>query len=292
MALIRHARWSITGGQTGLTGVLRLLRIPLVVLAATLLGACEVNFTPSVEPLRLATLPPQPFGTPVAESSAVRPVEIEPSPVSPLDPAFDEADPWQWIAAIEQRWPTVDVVACSGGEMERGCTEWTAEELGLLYATLEEYIFGQYLTGRMMFIRTDDESYAGLHAGLWEGGTSKVSEIRVSDRAWTTPPAASLLDILDLPFRKNNQFQGTIAHELTHAAVWFQPELLDWWREAQVEAGISLGEGNWMVGLLYRWSYYDQYEGDPELYDDLVQGELFALTVGAVMYDPIWRTGH
>jgi len=292
MSLIRHAKWSIAGGQTGLTGGLRRLCIPLVVLAATLLGACEVRFTSSIEPLRLATLPPQPFGTPVAKPSAARPVEIEPSPVSPLDPAFDEADPWQWIAAIEQRWPSIDVVACADGEMERGCTEWTAEELELLYATLEEYIFGQYLTGRIVFVRMDDEPYAGLHAGLWEGGTSKVSEIRISDRAWTTPPAASLLDILDLPIRKNNQFQGTLAHELTHAAVWFQPELLDWWREAQVEAGISLGEGNWMVGLLYRWSYYDQYEGDPELYDDLVQGELFALTVGAVMYDPIWRTGH
>jgi 8-oxo-dGTP pyrophosphatase MutT (NUDIX family) len=74
--------------------------------------------------------------------------------------------------------------------------------------------------------------------------------------------------------------------------VWFHPELLDWWREAQEEAGIRLGEGNWMVGFLYRWSYYDEFEANPELYDDLVQGELFALTVGAVMYDPIWRTAQ
>ena len=271
---------------------LRILPVLFVALAAMSLGACEVKFSPSIEPLRLATLPPQPFGTPVAGSSEVQPVAIEPSPVSPLNPAFDEADPWEWINAIEQRWPSVDVVACADGEMARGCTEWTAEELELLYKTLEDYIFGQYLAGRIEFIRTDDEGYSGLHAGLWEGGTSKISEIRISDRAWTTPPAAGLADILDFPFRKSSQFQGTIAHELTHAAVWFHPELLDWWREAQEEAGIRLGEGNWMVGFLYRWSYYDEFEANPELYDDLVQGELFALTVGAVMYDPIWRTAQ
>jgi hypothetical protein len=264
----------------------------LVILAAALLGACEVEFTPSIEPLRLATLPPQPFGTQVVGSSEVRPAEVEPSPVSPLDPAFDEDDPWQWMAAIEQRWPSVDIVACARGEMAMGCAEWTAVELGSLYGTLEDYILGQYLSGRVRFIRMDDEPYSGLHAGLWEDGTSKVSEIRISDRAWTTPPAAGLPDILDFPFRKTNQFQGTIAHELTHAAVWFHPELLDWWREAQQEAGISLGEGNWMIGFLYRWSYYDEFEANPELYDDLVQGELFALAVGAVMYDPIWGTGQ
>jgi len=181
-------------------------------------------------------------------------------------------------------------MACADGEMEVGCTEWTARELELLYETLDEYILSQYLTGTIRFIRTEGERYSGLHAGLWEGGTSQVSEIRISGRAWITPPAAGLVDIFDFPLRKSNQFQGTIAHELTHAAVWFHPELLDWWRAAQQEAGISLGERNWMIGFLYRWSYYDEFEANPELYDDLVQGELFALAVAALMYGPIWGT--
>ena len=163
--------------------------------------------------------------------------------------------------------------------MERGCTEWTAEELELLYATLEEYIFGQYLTGKLRFIRTDGEGYSGLHTGLWEGGTSQVSEIRISDRAWISPPAAGLADIFDFPFHKSNNYQGTIAHELTHAAVWFHPELLDWWKEVQHEVGVDLGERHWMVGFLYRWSYYDETADSPEKYEDLVQGELLALAV-------------
>lgn len=176
--------------------------------------------------------------------------------------------------------------------MSIGCKEWTVSELELLYNTLDEYILADYLTGKLEFVRMREGDYSGLHVGLWEGGVNKLSQIKIYDRAWITPPAAGAADMFDFPFRKRNNFQGTIAHELTHAAMWFHPELLDWWKDAQEQIGIEIGQGNLMIGFLYHWRHYNQFKDDPEMYDDLVQAELFALAIGAAMYDPIWHTGQ
>jgi hypothetical protein len=209
---------------------------------------------------------------------------------SPGEPGFDPNNPLAWIAAIEERWPLVDVVVCDVAEFRDGCVPWTAEEAGLLYDTLGEHILSDYLDGPITFVRTEEAEWQGLMVPDRSDG-QPTSEIWIDDDAWRAPPAAGLVDFFDVLFRRPEHFQGVIAHELAHAAMWFHPDLLDRWIDAQNAAGIDLEPGDWRVGFLYDWSFYEEYEDDPALYEELTEAELFAMTIAALMYDPLWNQG-
>ena len=78
-------------------------------------------------------------------------------------------------------------------------------------------------------------------------------EIHIADLAWRASPANGLLDFFDPLFPKDDYFQGTLAHELTHAAIAFHPELLDWWIEQKASAGLDWGNAQleaWSALLL------------------------------------------
>lgn len=130
-----------------------------VVIAAGLsLAAC--SFQPHIEPLQIPTVPRQPFSGTVSPGEAATPPT--PDVPSPGEPGFDPDDPLAWIAAIEDMWPNVDVVACGPVESVEGCVPWTAEEAGLLYDTLQEYILSQYLDEPITFVRGEGEEWHGL----------------------------------------------------------------------------------------------------------------------------------
>ena len=63
----------------------------LIFLVAALGSSCQIEFTPSVEPLVLATLPPQPFGT-----LAPQPGTIHPTPIG--EPLF-----LRWTQPLTQK---------------------------------------------------------------------------------------------------------------------------------------------------------------------------------------------
>jgi len=261
------------------------------ILFAALGSSCQIEFTPSVEPLVLATLPPQPFGTEVPQPESIYPTPLAEPALSPLDSAFDPEDPALWILAIETRWEGVDVIACEGGEMVVGCQAWTAEELELLYGTMEDYPLLGYVDGELVFVRDRRASYAGQARSRFDQEGDLYVEIHVSDWAWRAAPAKGLLDFFDPLFRKDDYFQASLAHELTHAALAFHPELLDWWIEQKASAGVEWGMRNWRLGLLYSWGYYDDWRDSPELHERLVEAELFSMAVASLMYDPSWAKG-
>jgi hypothetical protein len=248
-------------------------------------GLRQVDYTPELTPLLLPTIPTQPFGTEVFEQHDQPSVGVDKEDVLLLQEIPDDGDPLEWIEFIEEQWENVDVVACSNGEFIADCTQWTSRELSLLYETLSDHILGEYLQEEITFVRTDDARWSGLHRSEFEDGERK-SQIWISDFAWRTPPAAGLLDFFDSLFRKPEYFQGTIAHELTHAAVWFHPDLLDWWKLEKEAQGLDLEPRDWRLGLLYNWSVYDEFKEDPEVYERLIEGEFFAMTIAALMYDP------
>ena len=113
------------------------------------------------------------------QPETIHPTPIGEPPHSPLDPAFDPEDPALWILAIETRWEGVDVIACEGGEMVVGCQARS---------------------------RLDEEG-------------DLYVEIHIADLAWRASPANGLLNFFDPLFAKDDYFQGTLAPELTHAAI-------------------------------------------------------------------------
>ena len=142
------------------------------------------------------------------------------------------------------------MIACINGEFEVDCTQWTARELKLLHETLSDHILQDYFDGQIIFMRKEKARWSGLMESRIEDGI-RTSKIWISNFAWRTPPAGGLLDFFDSLFSKPEYFQGTIAHELTHAAVWFHPELLDWWKAEKEALGLNLKPRDWRLGLLY-----------------------------------------
>lgn len=220
----------------------------------------QFTFVPQLTPLAIPTLSAQPFIQPLTDDELPFAEETQ-APLFPGQPGFNTDDAEGWIVAIESRWTNINVITCSGLELVPDCAPWQAEEAQLLYETMTAFTLTQYLDGQLQVIRTHEADWAGL------------------------------LDIFDSLFRKPEYFQGTIAHELTHAATRFHPELLDWWEEAKSNADLDLKPGDWRLGWMYDWSYYDDYKDDPILYDELVEGELFAMAIAALMYDPWWNQG-
>jgi hypothetical protein len=216
---------------------------PVAPALALLTSACEISFTPDIQPLVIPTVPAQPFGAQTVHEGSPPDLDRPEAPEPALAEAFGPEDPEYWIRRIETEWANINVISCEGDDMADECVPWPAEELELLYETLSEHILMQFLDQGILMIRTDAEGFAGL---------------------------------------------TTNAHELTHAAVWFHPELLEWWADALEDAGESLEPGDWRVGYRYDWSVYEGLQDNPELYEQTVQGELLAMTVSALMYDPWW----
>ncbi len=183
-----------------------------------------------------------------------------------------------WANEIEDVWGYVNVIVCLSGDSVEGCTGWTAEEMELLYKTLSDYPLEDYVDdGNISFIRTESKDYGGQY-------TPNTGEIRISDLAWTTPTLMGIQDIFNL-FPSSNKFQGTIAHELTHAAQYTHPELRDKYQEeiarlSQFDRFLI----NLSVGVLYDWSIYKEYEEQPDLYNQLKQDEYMAMIVAGAVY--------
>ena len=292
------ANWSTSNAELASTGAdsgrmasgrpaSRLALLPL----ALLLSACETSFKPDIQPLVIPTLPPQPFGAEVSQEDLQPPAQQPVAGQSGQEEPFDPEDPDDWIRRIEAQWTNINVISCQGDDTAEECMPWPAEELELLYETLGEHILAGYLDQGILMIRTESENFAGLTIN-WAIGDVRSSDVRISDAAWRSSPALGFFDLFDPLFETEDHLQGTIAHELTHAAVWFHPELLEWWLDAQEAAGESLEPGDWRVGYRYEWSVYEQLEDDPELYQQTAQGELFAMTIAALMYDPWWVRGE
>jgi hypothetical protein len=254
----------------------------------------QIDFTPDIPPLILPTLTPQPFGNEIHEQPDQSSIDLGEAEGLLLQELPDDGDPLDWIEFIEQQWENVDVIACSDGEFVADCTQWTTRELKLLLETLEDYLFKDYIDRELLFIRTEDADWSGLMEPRRQDGEHAAS-IWIADSAWRSPPAHSAVDIFDYLFRKDTHFQSTIAHELTHAATWFHPTLHFWWHDAKgafEEAyGVPLDKGDWRLGFFYDWSVYDEYRDDEVLYQQLIDGELFAMTVASIMYDPWWNQG-
>ena len=51
------------------------------------------------------------------------------------------------------------------------------------------------------------------------------------------------------------------------------------WREC-------IQRGDWRLGWLYNWGANNEYRDGPEPYAELIQGDMFAMAVAALMYDP------
>ena len=186
------------------------------------------------------------------------------------------------------------MISCQGIQIVENCTQWTSRELKLLYETLAEYIFSEYLDCDISFIRAEDAPWAGLMDPEIQEGI-RSAEIWIEDSAWRTPPTHSAVDSFDYLFRKGTNYQSTIAHELTHAASWFHPELHECWLDAKQafeEAyGKPLQKREWRLGFFYDRSVYDEFRDNEELYQRLIENELFAMTVASIMYDPWWNQG-
>ena len=75
-------------------------------------------FQPHVEPLQVPTVPPQAFSGTVGPGEPTIPPPTPDVP-SPGEAGFDPDDPLAWIAAIEERWPNVDVVVCGASSLLR-----------------------------------------------------------------------------------------------------------------------------------------------------------------------------
>lgn len=267
---------------------LKLIRFLLLAIVFLPLFACEVEFTPEITPLIIPTVHSQAFETISPDHAEQTVLPSNDLDVPRFQAAPDNDDPLAWIAAIETRWAGIDVITCEGIEFLANCTPWTAREAKLLYETLEEFIFFDYLDGQLRFVMTEDADWSGsMDRGIQEG--ILTADIWISDTAWRTPPAAGLFDIFDPLFRKSKYFQSTLAHELTHAANWFHPELLNWWINEKESAGFKLEPGDWRLGWMYDWSVYDEFRDDPEVYERIIEEELFAMSVASLMYDPWWN---
>jgi hypothetical protein len=253
-------------------------------------GLRQIDYTPELTTLLLPTIPTQSFGTEVYEQPEQPSFGVDKEDVLLLQELPDNGDPLEWIEFIEEQWENVDVISCSNGEFEADCTQWTARELKLLYETLSDHILQDYFDGQIIFVRIERAQWSGLTQSGIEDGI-RTSKIWISNLAWRTPPAAGFLDIFDSLFKKPAFFQGTIAHELTHSAVWFHPDLLQWWMTEKENYGLQLKKGDWRLGWLYDWSVYDEYRDNPVLYEKLIEGEFFAMAIAALMYDPIWQKG-
>jgi RHS repeat-associated protein len=184
----------------------------------------------------------------------------------------------EWVSRIEKEWDFVNVTTCTSDDTVQGCIGWTAKEMELLYDTLSEYTLFEYIDDTSVnFIRTKSDDYAGQY-------DPSTGDIRISDLAWNTPPLMGIQDLFDPLFKRSDNFQGVIAHELTHTAQYSHPELRD--RYKDVVDDLSPMENflfSVTVGVFYDWSYYDKYKNEPN-YEQLIQDEYMALVVSGFAY--------
>jgi hypothetical protein len=191
------------------------------------------------------------------------------------------------VKKIEYKFTNINVITCIGNDSADGCVGWTAKEAELMYETLAEYILSDSIDDHpISIVRAESDEWAGLHTPyVYEDGTIAYSEIRLSDAAWTTSPSLGIQDTFDWG-RDDNFFKGTLAHELTHAAVLAHPEIMDNYRRVLPTLGFwGKIATNVYSGLNYDWSYYNKYKNDPVKYALLVDGEHIAMVVASSMYD-------
>jgi len=205
--------------------------------------------------------------------------DVENNPLRYTDPsghcvegAKDYDECMDWVTKIENEWENYNVITCLAGDSVDGCKGWTALEVKLLYKTLSGYLLKEYTQqSRISFVRIavvdDDRGIVGKHTA-YNDGTYRIT---IADDAWKSAPTATEFDIWGYSVKLRSNFQGIIAHELTHNAISEHPELLDNW----IDNG-GYVEENLFLGDLYQWDGI----ADPRAAAE----EMMAMTVASAQY--------
>lgn len=176
------------------------------------------------------------------------------------------------IAAIESDFSNVDILSCSASETVEGCKKWTMKELVLLQRTLAGY---QYGLGDLTLVRAEDLEGDAGKTQVFNSGEVRVS---ISDEAYYSPPTGTSNWEFFRWFGSDKNFQGVIAHEFTHVAVYYDPTLLDKWEKSTATLKISANDSR--LGQQYQWNHCADQA--------CVQEELFAMAVASKEYGGFW----
>jgi RHS repeat-associated protein len=150
---------------------------------------------------------------------------------------------------IEEDFPYINVITCTTGDWSSGCIGITAQEMGLIYDTLSEYVLTDYISDVTTTIMKTDNPY-------YDGYTDPGNHVVFTETAWDKPPSKGFFEI-DFGSLAS-YFQAVIAHELTHSAQQAHPEIIDLFQNqvAQYSSFEKILFGI-RYGYLYPWSGLD-----------------------------------
>jgi hypothetical protein len=181
------------------------------------------------------------------------------------DPSNPDAGCWAKISQIQNDFTNVHIAP----------DRWTEQELGLLYGVLEGFLLRDAITAASITMIRAIEHPLGPGVGgettLLPGGRGEYG-ITIFDSAWRFEPAMNEGSSL---VREPLDFQGTIAHELTHVATNEHPEIVN-----SYTAEVS---NHWdphsPVGATYNFN-------QPGMTPKKKAAEMVSMTVATYMYEP------
>jgi len=183
----------------------------------------------------------------------------------------------------------VTINRCQGGAV--GCKHWSAKELRLLWETYQRHLLKwAFEQGYIVFVREEGNGFGATSSKRLASG-AKYADISIYDYAWFASPSARIFASIAVEIRRESGaqcescFQGLIAHELTHAAQWFEADLTDMYMEAQSGWIDFYTKPNLLVGYEYGWDYYKDRLGEGPALARVVAQEMKALMVSPAMYD-------
>ena len=192
------------------------------------------------------------------------------------------------INKIETAFPGIDIISCVGADKDRGglCEEVTnVDALLLLQNVLMNFPYGLGSFRLGFSGKIGDMSFTDTTGPIpivWISGTAGYSG---------TTGGTGYDYFRDLGFGRDNNFMGAMAHELTHVAVYYDPQLLINWQEIYDELDIKksdprLGEG-------YPLTYGDENEnhcnsGVYASFESCHLEETFAMAVASKIYAGWW----
>ena len=85
-------------------------------------------------------------------------------------------------------------------------------------------------------------------------------------------------------FSSEFNFQGTIAHKLTHAAEWFRPEIVNEFEDVYNNlGGFDKALFELVLGFHYDWSFYEQYNLTSDELNTINMQEYLAMSMAGMM---------